>query len=103
MQCGENFFHCEKVCQDIEGPYVLVIGTIAGIKITILNAYAPNEDCPYFFKKLAHLVTDNREGIFIMGGDLNCVLNDKLDKLPISLKPQTRMSKSLTNMLKELG
>lgn len=46
---------------------------------------------------------DNIEGIFISGGDLNCVLNNKLDKLPISSKPQTRMSKSLTNMLKELG
>lgn len=101
--CRSVYFHCEKVCQDIEGRYVMVIGTIAGFKITILNAYAPNEDCPYFFKKLAHLVADNREGIFIMGGDFNCVLNNKLDKLPISSKPQTRMSKSLTNMLKELG
>lgn len=38
-----------------------------------------------------------------MGGDLNCVLNNRIDKLPSSSKPQSRMSKSLMNMMKELG
>lgn len=33
-----------------------------------------------------------------MGGDLNCVLSTRLDKLPTSSKPQ-----SLLNMMKELG
>lgn len=36
----------------------MVIGTIAGLKITILNVYAPNEDCPDFLKKIAALVAD---------------------------------------------
>lgn len=45
------YFNCEKVHQDTEGRYVMVIGTIAGVQITILNVYAPNEDCPFFFKK----------------------------------------------------
>ena len=97
------FFHCETVYQDAEGRYVMVVGTIAGLKITILNAYAPNEDCPQFFKKLAHLIADNGEGILLMGGDLNCILSNRLDKLPTSSKHQNRMSKSLLNMMKELG
>lgn len=29
------FFHCETVYQDAEGRYVMVVGTIAGLKITI--------------------------------------------------------------------
>lgn len=97
------FFNCEKVFQDTEGRYIMVIGTIGGLKITILNVYAPNEDCPNFFKKLAYIVADNREGIFLMGGDFNCVLNNRLDKLPTSSKPMSRMSKSLLNIMKELG
>lgn len=96
------FFHCETVYQDAEGWYVMVVGTIARLKITILNVYAPNEDCPHFFKKLAHLIADNGEGILLMGGDLNCVLSNRLDRLPTSSKPQNRMSKSLLNMMKKI-
>lgn len=97
------FFHCETVYQDAEGRYVMVVGTIAGLKITILNVYAPNEDYPHFFKKLAHLIADNGEGILLMGGDLNCVMSNRLDRLPTSSRRQNRMSKSLLNMMKELG
>ena len=45
----------------------MVIGTIAGLKITILNVYAPNEDCNIYFLKIAALVADNGEGIIIIG------------------------------------
>lgn len=44
------FFHCEKVLKDKEGRYLMVIGSIAGCKVSILNVYAPNEDCSFFFK-----------------------------------------------------
>lgn len=43
------YYNNEKIFQDDEGRYVMVIGTIGGKKITILNVYAPNEDCPFFF------------------------------------------------------
>lgn len=80
----------------------MVIGRIAGFKWTLRNAYAPNEDCPNFFKELAHLVADHGES-FLIGGDLNCVLNNKIDKLPSSTKPQSRISKSLMTVVTELG
>lgn len=44
-------YNNENICPDDEGRYVLVKGTTGGIKITILNVYAPNEDCPHFIKK----------------------------------------------------
>lgn len=62
-----GYFHCEKVFQDTEGHYVMVLGRIAGFKLTLLNAYGPNEDYPQFFKKLAHLVADHGEGFFFNG------------------------------------
>lgn len=40
-------YNNENICPDDEGRYVLVKGTTGGIKITILNVYAPNEDCPH--------------------------------------------------------
>lgn len=49
------------------------------------------------------MVADHGEGFVLISGDLNCVLNNKIDKLPSSSKPQSRMSKSVMNMMKELG
>ena len=81
----------------------MVIGTIGGIKITILNVYAPNEDCPQFIKKVATLLADKSEGIILVGGDFNCTLDSKLDRLPTIRKSQSKMSKGLSDMMKELG
>ena len=97
------YYNNEKIFQDDEGRYVMVIGTIGGIKITILNVYAPNEDCPYFIKKVATLLADKSEGIILVGGDLNCTLDSKLDRLPAIRKSQSKMSKGLLDMMKELG
>lgn len=97
------YYNNEKIFQDEEGRFVMVIGTIGGTKITILNIYAPNEDCPNFFKKIAGLVADKGEGIILVGGDFNCILNTKLDRLPVIIRPQSKMSKSLSSMMSELG
>lgn len=63
----------EKLIKDKNGRYVMVVGTVGGIRITLLNLYAPNEDCPYFFKKISTLVADKAERILVVGGDFNCV------------------------------
>lgn len=97
------YYNNEKIFQDEEGRFVMIIGTIGGTKITILNVYAPNEDCPYFFKKIAGLVADKGEGIILVGGDFNCILNTKLDRLPVIKRSQSKMSKSLSSMMTELG
>ncbi len=65
--------------------------------------YAPNEDCPHFIEKIAALVADKGEGLILIGGDFNCVLNHKLDRLPTTMRPQSKMSKSVSNMMEELG
>lgn len=62
------YYNNEKIFRDDEGRYVMVIGKIGGLKITILNVYAPNEDCPNFFRKVASLMADKGEGLLLMGG-----------------------------------
>lgn len=96
-------YNNEKCFQDDKGQYVMVIGKVASIKITILNLYATNEDCPRFFKKIASLLADKGEEIILIGGDFSCILNTKLDRLPIIIGPQSKMSKSLSDMTKEFG
>lgn len=53
--------------------YILVVGTIRGVRISFLNIYAQNEDDPSFFKKITALLTTHAEGFIIVGRDFNCV------------------------------
>lgn len=43
------YFNHKETYTDREGRYVMVTGEIGSTKITLLNLYAPNEDCPKFF------------------------------------------------------
>lgn len=48
-------------------------------------------------------MADKGEGIILIGGDFNCILNTKLDRLPVIIRPQSKMSRVLSDMMKELG
>lgn len=95
--CHENTF------KDTEGRYVMVIGTLGGTKITLLNLYAPNEGCTIFLKNIASLIADKSEGIILIGGDFNCILSRTLDRLPTVTGPVSKKSKTLRAMMDELG
>ncbi len=57
----------------------MVVGTISGKKITILNLYAPNEDLPQFFKNVFSLMVQKGEGMYLIGGDFNCALDSNVE------------------------
>lgn len=97
------FFNCEKVLKDKEGRYIMVIGTIGENRFTFLNLYAPNEDCPLFFKKIASKLADEGRGIVVVGGDYNCVLNLSMDRLPAEKGPRTRKAATVLGMMEGLG
>ena len=61
----------DKIPADKEGRYVMVVGVIGGINVTIMNLYAPNADIPTFFKEIASLIAEHSKGITIVGGDFN--------------------------------
>lgn len=61
------FTHVETLT-DKEGWHVRVIGEIGGIKLTLLNLYAPNEDCPKFYKGLGSVLADKAVGIILVRG-----------------------------------
>lgn len=71
----------------------MVVGTIERVKETILNLYAPIEDCPSFFKKIASLLAE--KGMISIGGDFNCILERKLDRLPVFNGPKLKKSETL--------
>lgn len=97
------YFSCERVIQDKEGRYIMVIGTIGEERFTFLNLYAPNEDCPNFFKKIASELADKGEGTIVTSGDHNCVLNGRIDRLPAEKGPRSKKTITALGMLDGLG
>lgn len=50
--------------KDKEGRYILLNGSIAGVKVSMFNVYAPNEDIPEFMKNIFDLISDKVKGLF---------------------------------------
>lgn len=82
-----------NIIQDAEGRYIIVVGMVGGIKISILNIYAQNKDYPHFFYKIANMSVERGEGLMLLRGEFNFIVNT-LDKLFITAKSRPRMSKS---------
>lgn len=97
------YFSQTEMVRDKEGRYIIVKGAINGIKLTLLNLYAPNEDSPDFFKDIAGLLADVMEGLVLIGGDFNCIWNQYMDKLPAGGSTISRKSSTLHAMASELG
>lgn len=89
----------EEVLQScLPSLFFYLFGTISGNKITILNLFAPNEDYPQFFKNVFSLLAQKGEGMYLIGGDFNCVLDSNVDRLPAERGPQ-----SLLGIMRESG
>lgn len=70
----------KKTIADKEGRYIIVIGEIQNISLTLVNIYAPNTDNPVFFQKVFALIPDMSQTNLIIGGDFNTVLDAYLDR-----------------------
>ena len=60
--------------------YVIADNEIKGIRLTITNIYAPNDDNPTFFLNLSQKIEDLSNENQIIGGDFILVLNIDMDK-----------------------
>lgn len=49
--------------KDPEGRYILVNGVIDGVKVSLFNIYAPNEDEPDFLRNMFDMVLQHSTGI----------------------------------------
>lgn len=96
-------FELQKEVKDPQGRYIGVVGTLKGSDMTIMNIYAPNEDDPSFFTDIAGVLAKESKGMIILGGDFNCVLDLKQDKLPPEHTIPSKKTKALKYLLGELG
>ena len=65
---------------DPNGRYVIADIKVAEKVFTCINIYAPNDDCPQFFREIHNHMNQFQCDAIIYGGDFNCVLNLTLDK-----------------------
>lgn len=72
LKCIKSvYFNHEKTIGDNEGRYIMVIGTMGGNSLTLLNLYVPNEYCTQFFKIIASVQADKAEETLLIGKDFN--------------------------------
>ena len=71
----------KKVSTDKSGRYIIVDCVINGKIMTIINVYAPNIDDSEFFRKLFSGISMHDCTNIVIVGDLNLVLNEKIDAI----------------------
>lgn len=89
----------KKTIADKEGRYIIVIGEIHNISITLVNIYAPNTDNPIFFQKVFALIPDISQTNLIIGGDFNTVLDTYLDRSSTKKPPQNASTQFLNSYI----
>lgn len=64
---------------DLNGRYIFLKGTLGRKTITLANVYAPNSHHRTFIREICDTLTTFKEGLTILGGDLNAPLCPSLD------------------------
>ena len=70
-----------KTTSDINGRYILCDTKIMQKEVTLVCLYAPNNDDPAYFVNVFEKLSEHKFADKIIGGDLNLVLDTKLDSL----------------------
>uniref|UniRef100_A0A667Z4X2 exodeoxyribonuclease III n=1 Tax=Myripristis murdjan TaxID=586833 RepID=A0A667Z4X2_9TELE len=96
-------FEEENYIADKEGRFILVVGKIDSITISLLNVYYPPEMGPEFMSEIIELLTTKCKGVIIMGGDLNLTLNPRLDSSNNKPHRADKASSILRGAISELG
>uniref|UniRef100_A0A671TPP2 Reverse transcriptase domain-containing protein n=1 Tax=Sparus aurata TaxID=8175 RepID=A0A671TPP2_SPAAU len=96
-------FELEDCYTDKEGKYVLIVGKIEGLEISFLNTYYPPDTGPELMVQLIDLLVTKTKGVVIMAGDLNLVMNSKLDSSSTKVHRAEKNASLLRKACSELG
>lgn len=96
-------FKEEQYISDKEGRFVLVIGKIESITVSLLNVYYPPESSPKFMSEIIELLMTKCKGITLMGGDMNLTINSRLDSSNNKPHRADKTSSILRGAMSEFG
>ena len=88
---------------DGEGRILRLDVQIEDQKITLINIYAPNEDCPKFFQKISDIIelAVGQGNEIILGGDFNLWLSKHLDKHGTAINTHPKATVQVQNIIKK--
>ena len=95
------FRHVSTV-SDPNGQFVQVTGYIYSFHVMQLNVCGPNFDDPAFFCKIFNSLPDLADTHLIVGGDFNCVLDSRLDRLAL-LNQSSTSSMVLNDLMSSMN
>ena len=84
-------FSLESEIKDPEGRYLILIGNLCDIPITVVSYYAPNKRPTSFLSHLLQVIDTHKVGTLLICGDSNQTICPYLDKSPL---PPTSNSQS---------
>lgn len=96
-------FLAKQVISDPEGRFVIVSGVLFHTPVVLVNVYAPNWDNPTFMSMLFSKIPNLDTHHLIFGGDLNCVIDNNLDKSVTKSTSSSTMSRSLISLTNQIG
>lgn len=92
-----------KCITDKYGRFVLILASLHGEDLALLNVYCPPGHPLDFlteaFTKLSDLAVENT----IVGGDFNCLMNPLMDRFPLGTLAQTNQSKQISGLCDDFG
>ena len=97
-----NFIPSNTIC-DTNGRYIIVTGSLCLTSVALVSVYAPNWDDLEFMKKLISSLPDLRTHKLIFGGDINCVIDPRLDRSSSRTVTPSKMSLALSTFLDQCG
>lgn len=80
LLAGHLQFQLKEVIRDPRGWYVIVKGLLESRLVTLASLYAPNSGQLEFLESTLEMLDSVKEGLLLVGGDLNSVMDLEWDK-----------------------
>ncbi len=91
------------IISDPQGCYIIVTGSVTSCQLYWLPSTPPNWDNAEFITRLCSLFPRVNAHYLILGGDLNCVIDSKLDHSSPKNASPSKMSKAISTYMNQTG
>ena len=96
-------FILKKVIADKEGRYVMVMGMIEDVMVSLMNIYNPPEEGPDLIKKVVERIVLESQGVTIAAGDFNLIMDPSKDTQSARQHSSNQAAKIMRGAVKEIG
>ena len=96
-------FTAKDIISDPYGRFIIVSGCLFNTPVLLVNIYAPNWDDKAFIDKVISLLPDLNIYHLIFGGDVNCTMDQLLDRSSSKKKACSKMAKAISSFMSQVG